>query len=121
MKTVLLDSSALLALVDLKLDAVREVEELIEEPLRFVVLKPCLSELRVVAKPSAFHVIMRYLQQRGASVADAPQAKADEAILAFASRNPNCIVATLDARLRKKLKKEGVQTITLHGAKLVVT
>ena len=68
MKTVVIDTSALLAFVQEKIDFIEKANELLEEPLRFVVLKPCLAELGAVAKPSAFDAIMRYLKQRGASV-----------------------------------------------------
>jgi rRNA-processing protein FCF1 len=120
LKTVVIDSSALLAFLQEKIDIVEKAGELLEEPLRFIVLKPCLSELHAVAKPAAFDAIMRYLQRRGASVADAPQARADEAILEYAVRNAGCIVLSLDGALRKRLKRRGIQTITLRGSKLVL-
>ncbi|MFH0973816.1 MAG: hypothetical protein V1817_03465 [Candidatus Micrarchaeota archaeon] len=121
MKTIVIDTNALLALINDKIDVVAKTSEFLEEPLRFVVLKPCLAELGAVAKPSAFDAIMHYLEKRGASVVDAPQQRPDDAILEFASkRGSDCVVLSLDGRLRKRLKSKGVQTITLRGAKLVL-
>ena len=120
MKTIVIDTNALLALINDKIDVVAKTSEFLEEPLRFIVLKPCLAELGAVAKPSAFDAIMHYLKQRGASVVDAPQQRPDDAILDYASRASDCVVLSLDGRLRKRLKSKGVQTITLRGAKLVL-
>ncbi len=124
MKTVVLDSSALLAFLQAKIDVVERAGELLEEPLRFVVLKPCLAELGAVAKPAAFEAITHYLKRRGASVVDAPQQRPDDAILEYAVRNAGCggecAVLSLDGGLRKRLKRNGIQTITLRGSKLVV-
>ena len=120
MKTIVIDTNALLALINDKVDFVGKASEFLEEPLRFIVLKPCLAELGAVAKPSAFDAIMHYLKQRGASIVDAPQQRPDDAILNYASRASDCIVLSLDGGLRKRLKSKGVQTITLRGAKLVL-
>jgi rRNA-processing protein FCF1 len=127
LKTVVLDSSALLAFLQEKIDVIDAANALLEEPLRFVVLKPCLSELRAVSKPAAFDAITQYLQKRGASVVDAPQQRPDDAILDYAARNAategcgrGCVVVSLDGGLRKRLKKQGIQTITLRGTKLAL-
>jgi rRNA-processing protein FCF1 len=123
LKTIVLDSSALLAFLQEKIDVIEKTSALLEEPLRFVVLKPCLAELRAVAKPAAFDAIAHYLQKRGVSVADAAQQKPDDAILEFALKNAGCgggcVVVSLDGGLRKRLKRQGTQTITLRGSKLV--
>ena len=120
MKTVVLDSSALLAFINDRVDVIEQANALLEEPLRFVVLKPCLSELRVVAKPAAFDAITKYLGSR-ASVVDVPQQRPDDSILEYALKQSNCAVLSLDGRLRKRLKSKGIQTITLRGASLVLT
>lgn len=120
MKNIVIDTNALLALINDKIDVIAKTSEFLEEPMRFVVLKPCLAELGAVAKPSAFDAIMSYLKQRGASIVDAPQQRPDDAILEYAATHKECIVLSLDGALRKRLKRLGIQTITLRGAKLVL-
>ena len=119
-----MDSSALLAFINNRIDVIEQANALLEEPLRFVVLKPCLSELRVVAKPAAFDAITKYLSSR-ASVIDVPQQRPDDAIIDYALSNADygngCVVLSLDGRLRKRLKSKGIQTITLRGTSLVLT
>jgi len=83
------------------------------------VLKPCLNELKALKQGKrVFPAIQEYLRANSVHEISTEAQSADKAILDYA-REHGAVVATLDYVLRKRLKKAGVQTITLKGRTIV--
>ncbi len=106
---VLFDTNVLLALMDEKLDFVSELEK--EHPeAEGCVLRQSLMEVKAM-RPQAFDAILAYLQKNKVQIVYG-DGKADDLIEEWAVKEKGA-VATFDFGLKKRLKKAGVQIITL--------
>jgi rRNA-processing protein FCF1 len=114
-KTVILDSSAIMMLFEFSIDLKDELTRLLGS-FHVIVPRPIIAELRflsehgkgkkrLIAKP-ALKLIKRY------EIVDSEET-GDESVLSLA-RNCRGIVVTNDRELRKKAKKESLQTIYLR-------
>jgi rRNA-processing protein FCF1 len=118
-KLVVLDTNFLLALMQKKIDFAPLIREFFDFPVRLVVLKPCLNELKALKEGKrAFPAISEYLRANSVDEIVTSAQSADKAILDFA-RERGAVVATLDYVLRQRLKKAGVQSITLKNKTIV--
>jgi len=118
-KIVVLDTNFLLALTQKKIDFAPLIREFFDFPVRLVVLKPCLNELKALKEGKrAFAAISEYLRANSVDEIVTSAQSADKAILDFA-RERGAVVATLDYVLRQRLKKAGVQSITLKNKTIV--
>ena len=118
-KIVVLDTNFLLALTQKKVDFALLIREFFDFPVQLVVLKPCLNELKALKQGKRiFPAIQEYLRANSVHEISTEAQSADKAILDYA-REHGAVVATLDYVLRKRLKKAGVQTITLKGRTIV--
>ncbi len=116
----MLDTNFLLALTQKKVDFASLIREFFDFPVRLVVLKPCLNELKALKEGKrAFPAIQEYLRANSVDEVATAAQSADKAVFDFA-RERGAIVATLDYVLRQRLKKAGVQSITLRNKTIVL-
>ena len=113
---ILVDTNVLLALVDDKEDFVALAQDVLPDA-EFFVLKQSLAEIKA-KRHAASSAIENYVKKNPFRLVEG-QGKADDLILRWASRE-GAIVATLDFELKKRLKKAGVQVISLKNNKLVL-
>ena len=113
---ILVDTNVLMALINSKVDFARLLNDAYPEAKLFV-LRQSLVEVKL-KKPGIFSVVEGYLQKNRFEVIEG-EGKADEMILTYALKEKT-IVLTLDFALKKRLKKAGVQVITLKDSKLVL-
>ncbi|MEM1556223.1 MAG: 30S processome protein Utp24 [Candidatus Bathyarchaeia archaeon] len=119
MRRVILDTNFLLLPFQFKIDILSEIEALIGrfEP---IVLSTTVDELKKLSNSrsvkiskmasSALELIRKF---RVLEVNVKPGERYDEVLLRIAKEN-NCIVATNDRELRKKLRETGITTIFLR-------
>jgi rRNA-processing protein FCF1 len=113
---ILVDTNVLLALVDSKTDffALAKDEFL---DARFFVLKQSLDELKA-KRPSAFQTVKTHLEKNNVQTIEG-KGRADDLLLDWGKREKG-VVATMDFALKKRLKRAGVQIISLKNGKLVL-
>ena len=97
MRQVILDTSFILSAVRQKVDFFQKLEE---EGMKIVIPDQTIDELRGLGE----QLTLKILEKKKFTLAKFPGKDADTAIIAFAKKNPEAIVATLDRGLQKKLK-----------------
>ncbi|MFH0922882.1 MAG: hypothetical protein V1811_02375 [Candidatus Micrarchaeota archaeon] len=108
MKRALLDANVLIAVITDKINVAVKLREAEIEPF---VSKSVLNEIK--AKGGSMHeAIEKYLKSSGILLVESKMAKADDDLIAL-SKDGFSIV-TLDAGLKRRLKKAGAQVITLR-------
>jgi len=112
---VLADTNVLLAFLDRKADFASAIKETYLQ-IEFFVFKQSLDEIKA-KRPAAVEPVDWYLRKNGFRILPG-KGKADELILKWAVEN-NAMVATRDFGLKKRLKKAGIQVISLKNNKLV--
>ncbi|MGV8169360.1 MAG: PIN domain-containing protein [Candidatus Nanoarchaeia archaeon] len=126
---VILDTNFLLIPGDKGVDVFSEIDRIMQEPYELCVLDKSVEELDKIVfkdgkKKSGFSAKLGLIllkQKNLKTLASSSEEYADKAILAFAAKNPEkTIVATQDAELRNKLKKESVRVIQLKQEKYLI-
>ena len=97
MRQVVLDTSFILTAVRQKLDFFERLEH---EGFQVFVPDQVLDELMGLGAQLALNILGKHKFR----LVKLPGKDADAAIIAFAKKNPQAIVATLDAGLQKKIK-----------------
>ncbi len=97
MRQVILDTSFILIAVKQKIDFFLWFQH---EGFNVVIPEQTIDELMGLGAQVALHV----LEKHTFDLVKLPGKDADAAIIAFAKKNPQAIVATLDAGLQKKIK-----------------
>ncbi len=97
MRQVILDTSFILTAVRQKIDFFERLEH---EGLEVFVPDQAIDELMGLGAQLALHI----LEKHRFHLVKLPGKDADAAIIAFAKKNPEAIVATLDAGLKKRIK-----------------
>ncbi len=113
---VLVDTNVLLAFLDEKLDFANIIRDAYLQ-VEFFALRQSLEEINT-KRHSALEPVEWYLRKNGFSVVGG-KGKADDLVLEWAVKNKG-VVATRDFTLKKRLKKAGVQVISLKSNKLVL-
>lgn len=121
---VLLDTSILVTSLKLPLDIFDETERLIGTRIMFLVPKEVQRELQ---KLSTKHTSLGTLAARALKISEdkckiiedksTQETTADEALIRT-SKEMKAVVATVDARLRRRLRALGIPTITLRGNRI---
>lgn len=110
----------MLAVFKKRVDVIRALNEAVEEPFRVIVLKPCLNELKALKEGrKIFPKVEYYLRENGVETVKTAAQSADKALFDYAQEK-NAVVCTNDWGLKQKLKKVGMQVITLKNNKLVL-
>lgn len=111
MKKLLLDTNFLLLPFERRLDVFGALERLLQEPVKFFVLKECLDEAR---QSRFFSSAESLLKANRVAVVSAGNGKPDDLVARWAAAE-KAVVCTNDAALRRRLKKLGIQVISLRG------
>lgn len=106
---VLVDTNVLLSLLDEKLDFMTVLADEYPEADAYA-LRQSLMEVKTL-RPQAFDAILSYLQKNKVQIVYG-EGKADDLIEEWAVKE-KASVATFDSSLKKRLKKVGVQIISL--------
>ncbi|MDI6798381.1 MAG: ribonuclease VapC [Candidatus Aenigmarchaeota archaeon] len=120
MRKVILDTNFLISSFFFKVDFLDEIKNLVGESLEFLTLDSVVSELNRIGetkrKDSKYaKLALKFLKQEKIKVIRSKAKNADEAILGVADEN--CIVATNDKELRKRLKTFKAKVIYLRAKK----
>ena len=99
MRKVILDTSFILTAVRQKIDFFENTEM---KGMRIIVPEQIIRELKGLGAGLALRILAK--NEHGFEVIKIPGKDADSAIMNFARKNPEAIVATLDAGLKKKIK-----------------
>jgi len=97
MREVILDTSFILSAIKQKIDFFHFLEK---EGLRAIVPEQTIRELRGLGASLALEIIGK----NSFHLIKIPGKDADSAVIAFARKNPEAVVATLDSGLQKKIK-----------------
>ena len=120
MVKIVVDTNFLLIPFQFRVDVFREAERLLEERTEFVVLSPCVAELKAMSAGKegtgrdrrAAKAALTLLEKMPVKVAKAAGA-ADDAIIDYAVKH-KAVVCTNDRELRKKLRENGARVIGLR-------
>lgn len=114
MKKILLDTNFFLVPFQLNINIFREFDRLVNEPYIMMTLQPVKEELEKLAesgkRAERSAASLGSFLARNIEVAEA-RGPADDAIIEYAKSHEDVLVATNDAGLRKRLKKEKLQAI----------
>ena len=97
MKQIILDTSFIITAVKQKIDFFEKLES---EGFQIFIPDQTIDELLGLGEQLALHII----EKNKFTLSKIPGKDADTAIIAFAKKDPEAIVATLDRGLQKKIK-----------------
>ncbi len=124
MKTIILDTSFLVACAEFGIDYEQEFSRILDEKFVLSVVDKTLEELDgliVRGKKQGMHAKLakRILAKKDVRVIKTSGGHADKLILDHAVPE-ECVVATIDAGLKTRLKKNGVELLVIRQKKYVM-
>jgi len=118
---VLFDTNFLMIAFERPVNVVERVEELLEAKVRPVILRSQLRELEKIASSDKrqkaariARTVLEYVKKRGFEVIESGGEVVDDAIVETSKRE-DCIVATNDRELRRRLRGVGVSVIYMKS------
>jgi rRNA-processing protein FCF1 len=119
MKKIVLDTNFLIDLIRFKVK-LGEIDELINEPYRLIVLNSVIRELERISDSKTKEsghakIALELANSKSIEILDTKEKSADKAILALIDKNT--LVATDDRKLRENLKALETKTIYLRSKK----
>ena len=125
MKTVILDTNALMLPGRFRVDVFSQLEQLMEEPFKLAYIDKTEAELKKIIKTgstkdktSAKLAVILLKQKSLKSMSSFGRESVDVAITRLS--NPNTAVVTLDKELKKRVKEKKAQIITLKQKKYLI-
>ncbi|MCS7105809.1 MAG: PIN domain-containing protein [Candidatus Aenigmarchaeota archaeon] len=119
MKKIVFDTNFLIDCFRFKVDFLKEIEEKIEKPYKFLVLEQNLKELEKIAKTNKkeakYAKLALQFVKSNCELISVKEKSTDKAILKFSDKDT--FVATNDRKLRKSLKTLGIKNIYLKSLK----
>lgn len=116
MKRIIFDANFLVDIARFKVD-LGDIDKLIVKPYRLATLDSVVTELKKINSKHA-KVALKLIEQRKCEIIKTGKKYSDEAIFYIARKDiGRTIVATNDAKLRKRIKALGVKTIYLRARK----
>ena len=118
---ILLDTNFLLLPFQKRIDVFGQMDELLISKCKYLVLKNTINELKALEGKAKREgkLALSYVEKKKGEieVLEAGDGKTDKKIIEVAKKmkSDDFFVGTLDADLRKKLKKEGIGVIFLRG------
>ena len=110
---ILLDTNFIISSLKKKIDIEDEINRLIDEKVELILLETILRELekfsrnkeKKIEERKLAQVFLKMIKNKNISIKiyESKQKNPDEAIRVFCLKNKNCILATLDKELRKKI------------------
>ncbi|MGC8812014.1 MAG: PIN domain-containing protein [Candidatus Aenigmatarchaeota archaeon] len=121
MKKIIFDTNFLIDCFRFRVDFLKEIEEKIEKPFKFLVIDLSLKEIGAIAKTrkkeAKYARLALEFAKKKCEIVELKAKNADEAILIFSDKDT--FVATNDKKLRKSLKALNVKNIYLKSKKKV--
>ena len=122
MKHIFLDTSFLVHCAQWKLDFISEIDRIVQEQYKFVVVSPVFEELTRLEHEKGelkftAKLAQSILKLLGADLLESTQKTADQAILEFAKKEN--LVATHDAELKRKLKAKSIHSLVIRQKKYI--
>ena len=120
-KRIIIDTNFLLMPYQFKVDIFSEINRLMMESYKLCIINTTITELKKIIETQkgkhrrAAMLGLMILSQKNIAKIKAKKPKVDDSILAEAGKNKDCIVATQDAELKKRLRKKGVPLIVLKS------
>ena len=125
MKTIILDTSFLIACAEFRIDYLSEFERIFTTQYTVSAPDIVINELKTLAdkgtarQKQASKLAQTILCRKNIQVIKTPEAKtADQAILSIA--NKDTVVATIDAELKRMLKNKKVALIVVRQKKYLI-
>ena len=116
MKKIILDTDFLIGCIKFRIDFIDEISRIIDSNYKICIIDKTLDELR--NKPN-YKLIKGILEANSAEVIDTKKdKKVDDLILDLADEN--CIIATQDRELKRKLKEKKISCITIRQKSYLV-
>lgn len=120
--TIILDTNFLLIPAIFGVDIFSEIQRIYPFKHLLAVLGSTIVELETIkSRPgkqaAAAKLALGLIKAKNINTLPTAVKHTDDAIVAIAQKQGNCIVATQDAALRSRLKKEGVSVIVLRQKK----
>ena len=114
MKTIILDTNLLIHSLEYHIDIDEELRNVLNEPFEVAIIKTTEKELKGKKNEN---LARKWLEKLHVKLINPPKddINVDQAILAVAEQNT--LVATQDKELKQKLKKKGIQVITIRQKK----
>jgi hypothetical protein len=117
MEKVVFDTNFCVVPFQFKVDIFSELEKVLEGKCKIIVPTVCIEELKNVEYGMA---ALDLLEKKNAFFVDIPKTgNVDDSIINFALNN-GALIATQDAELKKKAKKEGIPIVTLRQKKHLI-
>ncbi|MGQ4833501.1 MAG: PIN domain-containing protein [Candidatus Asgardarchaeia archaeon] len=121
---IVLDSNFLFVPLSLKIDLIDSLYTIVKRPFEIIILSDSIRELKTklekIKSPIKKKEILLAIEYaKNFKIVDydvKENLSVDDKIIEFASKN-NCIVATNDKEMRKKLKKLGIPMIGVRAKK----
>jgi len=119
-KKIVLDTNFLLIPGQIGLDIFAEIERIADFKYELFILDKSIKELQnVLEKQKGRHkaaakIAFSLVKSKNFNILPSPQGikGADDVLVELAKKDKSIIVATVDAELRRRLKKEGAKVIT---------
>jgi len=122
---VILDTNFFMVPEKFKIDVFGELDRIVEGEYELVTVDSVIKELNKLSRGNgkdarAARIGLKLFKGKDLKVLKTKEKNADEAILKLSEKISNCVVATLDKELEKKLKKRGIKLIYLRSKKYLV-
>ena len=119
MKDVVLDTNFLVIPYTHKIDIYAELEKIVPEQHRLIILKGSITELEKLGKGASATAVgarvgLQILAEKNIEIIES-EGNVDDAITGYANTRENVIVATNDRELKKKIKKTRAEIICFRG------
>ncbi len=117
MKTVILDTNFLLHCITYKIDFMQELRSILDERFEVAVIDKTLNELEGKKNGTLAKALIRDLNIK---LINASKEAKDVDTVLLTLQIPDIIVATQDKALKEKLKKRGIEVITIRQKKYLM-
>lgn len=121
MKKIIIDTNFLLMPYQLKVDIYSEINRIMMESYKLCIIDKTIDELKkIIDEQKGKHrraamLGLMMINQKSITRLKAKKSKVDDSIIAEAKKSKDYIVATQDAELKWKLKKNGTSLIILKS------
>ena len=123
MKIVIIDTNALMAIDQFKVDIFSEIENLMTEPYEAKVVEGVIDELENITKTQkgkhkqSAKLALQIIKGKGVGVIKTKTHKNVDELLVNLAENPDYVFITQDKALKERLRLKNAQIITLRQKK----
>ena len=118
MKQIILDTSLIISCIEFKIDWEKELNKIIDEKFRIIILDKVLTEIDKViekgGKQGRYAKLAKEILKKRYPVKKTQKGHTDDILLSLAR---NSIIATQDKELRRRIKEQGKPRIVIRQKK----